>query len=124
MRPIFLKKRQNLPIFFFNTFVGASRCSVSNFDYLALIRESFDKIFLILQNSTLFCPNFHNFDTLIHVCYIKNKEKFSLCAKFEFSQNSLVKFQFFLHIYIVPIPNKPGEVKNVPGNLLLITMNF
>ena len=98
MRPIFLKIRQNLPFFTFNTFVGASRCSVSNFDYLALICESFDKIISILQNSTIFCPNFHDFDTLIHVCYIENKENFSLCTKFEFFQNSLVEFQFFLHI--------------------------
>ena len=95
MRPIFLKIRQNLPFFTFNTFVGASRCSVSNFDYLVLIRESFDKIFSILQNSTIFCPNFHNFDTLIHICYIKIKENFSLCTKFEFSKNSLVRFQLF-----------------------------
>ena len=84
MRPIFLKIRQNLPFFTFNTFVGASRCSVSNFDYLALIRKSLDKIFSILQNSIIFCPILHNFNTLIHGCYIKNKENFHYAQNLNF----------------------------------------
>ena len=106
-----MKIRQNLPILSFSTFLGASRCSVSNFDYLALICESFDKIFLILQNSTLFCPDFHNFDTLIHVCYIKNKENFSLCTKFGFSKNSLWNFNFSYISILFPSSISLGKWK-------------
>ena len=61
---------------------------------------------------------------MVHVWYMKNWENFSLCSKFEFFEKPFVKYHFLLDIYIVPMSNKHGKVKNVLGILLLITLNF
>ena len=116
MRPMCVFFNQNLQFFTFIHFLRQSASSASILAFLDIIFDLLDQFFWNNQNSTTFCPYFHKFNTLVHVWYVKNLENFSLCSKFEFFEKSSVKSQFFLDIYIVPITNKHGEVKNVLGN--------
>lgn len=94
-RPIFLKIRQNLTIFSFNSFLCASVCSVSNSGLLALICDLQNQFLWNHQNPITFCPYFYEFNSFIHVWYIKNWENFSICSNFEWFEKSFVKSQLF-----------------------------
>ena len=124
MRPMCIFFNQNLQFFTFIHFLRRSASSASILAFLDIIFDLLDQFFWKHQNSTIFHPYFHKFNALVYVWYVKNWEKFSLCPKFEFFEKSSVKSNFFLNIYIVPMSNKHGKVKNVLGNLLLITLNF
>ena len=116
MRPMCMIFNQNLQFFTFIHFLRRSASSASILAFLDIIFDLLDQFFWNNQNSTIFCPYFHKFNTLVHVWYVKNLENFSLCSKFEFFEKSSVKSQFFLDIYIVPMSNKHAKVKNVLGN--------
>ena len=124
LRPMWVIFKQNLQFFTFIDFLRQSASSASILAFLAIIFDLMDHFFENYQNSTIFCPYFYKFNTLVHVWYVKNLENFSLCSKFEFFEKPSVQSNFFLDIYIVPMSNKHGKVKSVLGNLLLITLNF